>query len=137
MYEELHSMDCSPDIVRVMNEGGWAGLKVLIDKRDAKILHQSFVFSSSYIDMSKIDSIELDGIGFFSTWPCGICRPVINVLSPELIDMSSWRRLIPNWGVSRGSPLLHLFRVSYRDSGRYCLSVGLTMKVGSSVNLSI
>jgi hypothetical protein len=21
-YEELHSMDCSPDIVRVMNEGG-------------------------------------------------------------------------------------------------------------------
>lgn len=22
LYEELHSMDCSPDIVRVMNEGG-------------------------------------------------------------------------------------------------------------------
>lgn len=137
LYEELHSMDCSPDIVRVMNEGGWAGLKVLIDKRDAKTLEQSFVFSSSYIDMSKIDSIELDGIGFFSTWPCGICRLVINVLSPELIDMSSWRRLMPNWVVSRGSPLLHLFRVSYSDSGRCCCSVGLKMKVGSSVNLSI
>jgi hypothetical protein len=97
-------MDCSPDIVRVMNEGGWARLKVLIDKRDTKTLEQSFVFSSSHIDMSKIDNIELDGIGFFSTWPCGICRLVINVLSRELIDMSSWRRLIPNWGVSRGSP---------------------------------
>ena len=47
------------------------------------------MFSSSYIGMSKIDSIELDGIGFFSTCPCGICRLVINVLSPELIDMSS------------------------------------------------
>jgi len=46
------------------------------------------VFTSSYIDMSKIDSIELDGIGFFSTWSFGICRLVINVLSPELIDMS-------------------------------------------------
>jgi len=22
LYEELHNMDCSPDIVRVMNEGG-------------------------------------------------------------------------------------------------------------------
>ena len=47
------------------------------------------MLGSSYIGMSKIDSIELDGIGFFSTWPCGICGLVINVLSPELIDMSS------------------------------------------------
>jgi hypothetical protein len=36
LYEELYSMDCSPHIVRVMNERGRAGRKVLIDKRDTK-----------------------------------------------------------------------------------------------------
>jgi hypothetical protein len=81
-----------------MNEGERDGLKVLIVKGDRKMLEHSFVFNSSYIDISRIDVIELDGIGFFSTWPYGICRLGINVLSPELIDVSSCRQLIPHSG---------------------------------------
>ena len=60
------------------------------------MLEDNFVFSSSYIDISRID-IELDDNGFFSTWPYGTCLLVINVLSPRLTDVSS-SRLRPNSG---------------------------------------